>query len=502
MMHQQLRTGGPTGRSGRWRSLSCWAVVALGYGLLAASLTGCAAPGRTGTRSDTAAPTSRYPAIAAATEQIIAAALQDTFAYDWLQTLCDRVGHRLAGSPGMQAAVELSAHTMRQAGLDSVWLEPVTVPYWIRGHEAARCTAPRVFEMPVLAMGFSDGTGPDGIEAEVLAVRDFDELEARADEAPGKIVLFNPPWTGYGGTVRYRTAGASAAARHGAVACLIRSVTNRSLSTPHTGMMRYADDAPRIPGAALTVEDAARLFRLCRRGERVRVHLQLGAENRGEITCHNVIGDLKGREQPEQIVVIGGHLDSWDVGTCAHDDGAGCAVTFGAIQLLKQLDLRPRRTVRLVHFTGEEFGGHGGRAYHDAHAHELDDHVAAFESDSGCFPPRWFSISAPDSLVDTVVAQLTGLLGESLAPLGVDEIKPGWSGVDIRPVVDAGAIGIGHRMDNPDYFDYHHSPADTFDKIDLEIMRRNVAAVAALIYAIAESPASLRDGSVLDPGSE
>ncbi len=425
-----------------------------------------------------------------ASARIIAAAQQDTFAYNWLRELCDQVGHRLAASPGMQAAVAMSERTMRQAGFDEVWTEPVTTPHWVRGAEWARCTAPLEFDMPMLGIGLSDGTGPDGIEAEVMAVRNFEELTARADEAAGKIVLFNPPWEGYGKTVQYRSSGARRAAEHGAVACLIRSVGSTSLATPHTGMMRYADDIPHIPAAALTVEDAGRLHRLTQNGVTVRAHLYMEAENRGETTCHNVIGDLKGREFPEQIFVLGGHLDCWDTGTGAHDDGAGCAITLAAVHLLDQIGLRPRRTLRVVHFTSEEFGGYGGRAYLEAHRHELDNHIGALESDSGCFPPTGFSVAVADSLAETVLARVQALT-PALAELEANDIRRGGSGVDVGPIVREGVIGFGLRVHNPDYFAYHHAPSDTFDKIDLDTLRRNVAAVALLIYAIAESPEPL-----------
>jgi carboxypeptidase Q len=336
-------------------------------------------------------------------------------------------------------------------------------------------------------LGLSDGTGPDGIEAEILAVRDFEELEQRADRAAGKIVLFYPPWEGYGKTVQYRSRGASAAARHGAVACLIRSVTDTSLATPHTGMMHYDDDVTRIPAAAVTVEDAGRLYRLYQRGLAPRVHLYMEAQNRGETTDANVIGEVRGREFPEQIVLVGGHLDSWDVGTCAHDDGAGCVIALAAVRLLKIMDLIPRRSLRVVLFAGEEMGGYGGRAYREAHRDEADHYAAALESDSGAFPPAGFTVRA-DSLV---IERIAGYCAP-LAMIGADEVREGWSGVDIRPLTEEGVPGIGHRVHNEPYFSYHHSPADTFDKIDPEQLAKNVAAVAALLYAIADDEVSLR----------
>jgi carboxypeptidase Q len=425
---------------------------------------------------------------AATMQRIVAAALTDTYAYERLGELCDVVGPRLAGSPAMARAIAWAAATMERDGFDAVWTEPVVLSYWERGEERAEVTGPTAWTLTLSGLGNSVGTPPDGIEAKVLAVRDWDELEMRATEAAGCIVLFDPPWEGYGKTVQYRTRGASTAASHGAVACLIRSVTDCSLGAPHTGMMSYADSLPRIPAAAITVEDAGRLHRLCQRGLTPRVHLVMTEHRHDGVTSHNVIGEIRGREKPDEIVLLGGHLDSWDVGTGAHDDGAGCIITLAAARLLAHLDLRPRRTLRVVLFESEEFGGFGGEAYAKAHADELARHVAALESDSGAFPPRGFSVRA-DSLVIAYLQELAAPLAE----IGADQVETGWAGVDIGPSVEQGIPGIGHRTRSDDYFHYHHSPADTFDKIDPEALAQNVAAVAALIWAVAEDPVSLRD---------
>ena len=426
----------------------------------------------------------------AAMTDVLAADLADPWAYRTLAELCDTVGPRLVGSPAMQRAAAWAERTMVAAGCDSVWTEPVTVPHWTRGREWARCTAPVEFDLTMTGLGLSDGTPAEGVEAELLVVRDFDELEARAAEAAGRIVLFNPEWEGYGSTVQYRSRGASRAARHGAVAVLIRSVTPSSLATPHTGMMHYEDDAPRIPAAAVTVEDAGRLQRLADAGLQPRVHLMMEARNRGETVCHNVVGEIHGSRWPEQIVLLAGHLDSWDVGTGAHDDGAGCVQALAAARRLLADGARPERTVRVVFYTAEEIGGHGGRAYRDAHADELDRHVAAIESDSGAFAPAGFSVQG-DSLVVAAVAELA----VPLAGLGAAKVAAGWSGVDIRPICDEGVPGIGHRVDGSLYFDYHHSPADTFDKVDAADLARNVAALAGLARGLCAAETSLRERS-------
>jgi carboxypeptidase Q len=410
----------------------------------------------------------------------------DTFAWSTLSELCDLVGGRPAGSPAMAQAVAWAAVTLREAGFNSVWTEPVTVPVWQRGREWARCTSPTPFDLTMLGLGLSDGTGPDGIEAEVLVVRDFDELERRGSEAAGRIVLFNPPWEDYGHTVQYRSKGASAAARHGAVACLIRSVTSFGLATPHTGMMRYADDAPRIPAAALTVEDAGRLQRLADRGIRPRVHLYMEARNLGDGLCANVVADIRGSRWPEQIVLLGAHLDSWDVGTGAHDNGAGCAMVMAAARELMQNGQRPARTVRVVLYTAEEIGVYGGRAYREAHLGEIDRHVAALECDSGAFAPRGFSVNG-DSLAVVRVAAMAA----PLAAFGADAVTAGGSGADIGPLVELGVPGLGHRVEEGLYFHYHHSPADNLDKVDPSLLVKNVAAIAGLARALADDPTPL-----------
>jgi carboxypeptidase Q len=431
--------------------------------------------------------------IAPNVQGLIDAALDDPYAYDKLAELCDEVGHRLPASPGMKQAIAWSQLSMYQAGFDSVWTEPVTVAHWTRGQEWARCLAPVEFDLAMTGLGLSDGTGPEGVEAEVMTVTSFDDLDTRAAEAEGKIVLFNVPWEGYGSVARYRGDGASAAARHGAVAALVRSATNVSLGAPHTGMMKYADDAPRIPTAALSLEDTGRLARMCAKGLKPRVHLYMEAKNHGETTSYNVVGDIRGRELPEEIVLVAGHLDSWDVGTGAQDDGAGVVLALASARILLKQDLRPRRTVRVVHYTAEEYGAPGGKAYLEAHRSELDRHVLAIESDSGGYAPRGFSVDA-DSLVVVALAKAAAPLARVALDPAEWSVHKGGSGADIGAIVREGVVGVGHRVDHSHYFDVHHSRADTFEKVDPDHLARNVAAIAGLIYTVAESPA--RPGSL------
>jgi len=422
------------------------------------------------------------PTVDPVIEAIISQALADTFALDALRELCDEVGPRLAGSEGMRRAHAWGLRRLAEAGADTAWTEEVMAPRWERGVEWARLTHPYDTPLPMLGLGRSIGTDGVPLEAEVLAVSDWDELEARQDEVAGKIVLFDPPWVHYGANVQYRAHAASRAAEYGAVAALIRPA-GFGQNTPHTGVMRYADDQPRIPSASLSSEGAALIHRLSDQGVKPRVALSMEAENFDDGPCANVLGDLRGRELPEEIVLIGGHLDAWDTGGGAHDDGGGCVIMVAALKVLNDLDLRPRRTIRVVLFTSEEYGGQGGDAYAEIHADEIDHHVLALESDAGCFAPSGFSVKA-DSLTITELAPFAA----PLAGLGADNVYPGWAGVDIGPLVEQGVLGVGHRVHGEEYFRYHHAPSDVFEAVRPEDLAANVAAVAAFIYAVADYP--------------
>jgi carboxypeptidase Q len=434
-----------------------------------------------------APPTPLADPLRPAVAQILAAARADRTAYLRLAELTDGIGHRLSGSPALDRAIAWAVAALTADGHD-VRTEPVMVPRWERGVEHARVVAPVARELVMLGLGGSVGTPRGGLTAPVVVVRSWDELAARAAEVKGAIVLYDvamPAWTeehgsGYGDVVRFRGGGASAAARLGAVGVLMRSVTARSLRTPHTGAMRYADDAPRIPAAAITTEDADLIARLAATGP-VRVQLTMGARTLPDAPSANVIAELRGRERPDELVVIGAHLDSWDVGQGAHDDGAGVVHVMTALTTLRRLGLVPRRTIRVVLFTNEENGLRGGRAYAAAHAGER--HVAALETDSGGFAPRGFSIAAHgDARVRAAVAELAGLL----APVGAAELRDGDAGADVGPLVDTGVLGLGLWVDGRAYFDYHHSPADTLDKVDPTALADGVAAIAAIAYALAE----------------
>jgi carboxypeptidase Q len=336
----------------------------------------------------------------------------------------------------------------------------------------------------MLGLGGSVGTPADGVSAEVAVVHNFDELEAAGGRVRGRIVVFNVPFTTYGDTVRFRMSGASRASRYGAVAMLVRSIGPDGQRLPHTGMLEYADGAPRIPAAAIASEDADRIDRMVTRGERVVVRLKMEAHLGPEVESANVIGEIRGRERPDEIVVVGGHIDSWDVGDGASDDGGGCVVTWEALRIMRKLGLRPRRTVRVVLWTNEENGGRGGLAYRDAHRAELPGHVMMLESDSGVSRPLGFGFTGSDRARATVLEIATLLTG-----IGADRIFGAAGGADIAPSIQEARIpGMSLEVDASKYFDVHHTAADTIDKIDPLEMAKCAAAVAVMTYVIAEMP--------------
>jgi carboxypeptidase Q len=445
-----------------------------------------------------------------AVERLVGAIRTQNAAYAKLTRLCDDIGHRLSGSAALEHAVEWAATTMRADGLENVRTEPVTVRRWSRGSESARLVEPRPMDLVMLGLGNSVGTPPEGVTAEVLLARTPAELDALGDRVRGRIVLFDnamPPFdpkrgTGYGETVGFRLRGPRLAAERGAVAVLIRSVTAHSLSTPHTGVTLYGETKVRIPGAALTVEHAALLARLIEAGQRVVVHLKMAARDAGTALSANVLGEVRGREAPDEIVVIGAHLDSWDVGQGAHDDGAGVVMALEAAAAMRRLDLRPRRTVRVVLWTNEENGGAGAEQYAADHGAELDRHVAALESDMGGFHPRGFGLDLEDAAAErTAVATLRRWM-KPMAARFRDRtltVAPDMAGMDVGPLVERGVPGMLLLVDESKYFDYHHSPADTLDKVDPAALTEATAAMAAMAWLLAETPGRLTAAPVTAP---
>lgn len=420
--------------------------------------------------------------------RLIGEATSDGFAWRRLAMLTDTVGHRLSGSPQLDRAIEWAVDEMNRDGLENVHTEPVMVPKWVRGSESAEMVEPARHSIAMLGLGGSAATPPGGIEAQVLVVRSFEDLDARAAQARGRIVLFNVTFTNYGETVRFRTAGASRAARRGAVAMLIRSVGPDGLRLPHTGVLNYSPDAPNIPAASIASEDADRIQRLSERGPVV-VRLKMEAHFEPDVPSANVVGELRGRERPDEIVVVSGHLDSWDVGDGASDDGSGCIVSWEALRLMKKLGLRPRRTVRVVLWTNEENGGRGGIAYRDRHRSELAKHVLMLESDLGVFRPLGFGFTGSDSARQKVRTIATLLKG-----LGADSVLGTGDGADIAPSVQEGRIpAMSLESDSSKLFLIHHTAADTVDKIDPAEMAKGAAAIAVMAYVVAEMPERLGD---------
>jgi Zn-dependent M28 family amino/carboxypeptidase len=381
---------------------------------------------------------------------------------------------------------------MKEDGLD-VRIEKVMVPHWVRGAESGELVTPVARPLHVLGLGGTVGTPRTGVTGPVVVVHSWTELESKRDAVKGAIVLYDvamPKYTeekgsGYGETVQYRGAGASRAAKLGAHAVLMRSVTAHSLSTLHTGAMSYEDGTPKIPALAITVEDSALIARLAAEGP-VTVRLRADDQMLPDVESANVIGELRGRERPDEIVVIGGHIDSWDVGQGAHDDGAGAVTMMHALATIKKLGLSPRRTIRVVLFTNEENGLRGGRAYAKDHAEELAKTVLAVESDSGGFAPRGFSVQAkPEDVQARMKARVSDFVS-LLKPINATRVTVGHGGADIGPMAASGVPLIGLDTEGSTYFDYHHTDADTLDKVDPAALADDVAAVAALAYVIAD----------------
>jgi carboxypeptidase Q len=419
--------------------------------------------------------------------RLIGEALASPFAWERLAELGDTYGHRLSGSKGLEDAIQWAVAEMKKDGLENVRAEPVKVPHWVRGRESIQITSPGTHDLVMLGLGNSIGTAPEGMEAEVLVVRSWQELEAAGARAKGRIVLYNVPFTTYGETVQYRSNGPSRAASAGAVAALVRSVGPPGLRTPHTGSLRYADGVPQIPAAAITTEDADRLQRMVDRGTTVRLRLKMEARFLPDADSFNVVGEIRGREKPDEVVVIGGHLDSWDVGTGSTDDGGGCVVTWEALRLMKKLGLRPRRTVRVVLWTNEENGLRGGLAYRDRYRDQLANHVMMMESDSGVFRPTGFGFTGSDAgraRVKDIATLLRGIQADAIGSAG--------GGADIGPSVEAAAIPAMSLDVEGNYFLLHHTPADTIDKIDPKDMSLSSAAIAVMTYVIADMPERLK----------
>jgi carboxypeptidase Q len=420
--------------------------------------------------------------------KLIDAAMADTEGYSRLTYLCYRIGNRLSGSVGLEKAIAWSVEQMKAAGLENVRVIPAKVPHWVRGAESARMVEPLDKPLHMLGLGMSIGTPAGGITAEVVTVSDFNGLAKLGKEKiQGKIVVYNEEYRGYGPTRVYRATGASRAAAYGAVAVLVRSATPLAMEIPHTGEMNYDESQPKIPAAAISPEDALMLARLTADGVPVKVHLEMGAQILPDADSGDVVGEIPGRTHPEQVVVMGGHIDSWDVGQGAQDDGASIMACLQALALMKKSGLQPERTIRVAFWVNEENGGRGGEAYRGWIGDHISQQVAAIEMDGGAETPRGYGAS-----VDEASMGILKQIGSLLDRVGAGEITSGGGGSDIGPLMRDGVPGLSERTTGAHYFDWHHTEADTLDKVDPEDFRKNLASLAVMGYVLADMPDTLK----------
>jgi len=437
------------------------------------------------------------PAANGDANRIVDTILAGSRGYETLAYLTDNIGPRLSGSKGAELAVRWTSKQLRDWGLE-VRTEKVMVPHWVRGEERGRLVSHNDQKLVLTALGGSVATPPSGITADVVEVTSYDELaKLGREKLKGKIVFFYHPmdlklvasgraFEAYRLAVEFRGNGPSRAAEYGAAAVVIRSVASASLRTPHTGALRYDEKQPKIPGAALTTEDADLVHRLIAKGERVRMQLVLTPRSLPDVESSNVIAEIRGSEHPEQIVLIGGHLDSWDLGTGAIDDGSGVSMVMETLRTLKELGIQPKRTIRGVLFMNEENGLRGGHAYFDAASarEEVQKHVAVIETDAGAAPPVGFTSTLEGKELDAFKKRMT-VLGRIVPAMYFESSKH--TGADTSPLTDAGVPGFGFVPDPLHYFDFHHTPADTLDKVDPKALAQDTAAIAALAYELAQN---------------
>lgn len=428
------------------------------------------------------------PGVVADAEALRDAALEGSGAWDILESLTTEVGARIAGSEAEARARLWAEAKFRELGFDKVWVETFTMQGWLRVSATARVLSPFPHDMAVTSLGLSTSTPAGGIEAEVIHFATVEDLIAAEDgAADGKIVFISNRMertrngAGYGPAVRARSIGASEAVKKGAVALVIRSIGTDDHRNPHTGAMRYEEGVPRIAAAAISNPDADMLVHQFERGGPVRMHLTVINRDMGEVTSGNVIAEFTGSEAPDELVVIGGHLDSWDLGTGAIDDGAGIAITMAAGRMIGRAENRPRRTIRVIAFGAEEVGLYGGRAYLEAHQSELNLHVIGAESDFGSGRIYRFSPNVSEDALP-VMAEIAGVL----APLGIElGDNDGGAGPDLGPMQRAGMAAAGLSQDGTLYFDLHHTADDTLDKVSPEDLDQNVAAYVAFAFLAA-----------------
>jgi hypothetical protein len=424
-------------------------------------------------------------------KQIFDKALTEGRSYEMLEYLATRVGSRLSGSPGAAAAVEWSRHEMENFA-DSVFLQPVMVPHWVRGQkEIGRILNSRrmgTTAVNVCALGGSVGTGPAGLSGSVIEVKNFDELKQLGEKnVRGKIVFFNRPmdptkintFAAYGGAVDQRGSGPSEAAKYGAIGAIVRSMGSNLEDYPHTGGLRYAPNIPKIPAIAISTRHAELLSKLLKEEKDLQFYFETHCQNLPDAPSFNVIGEIKGSVHPDEIIVVSGHLDSWDLAQGAHDDGTGCVQAMEVLRLFKVMGYKPKRTIRAVMYMNEENGLRGGIEYARQAELNKEKHLAALESDRGGFTPRGFSMSA-DEATKAKIKSWKPLL----EPYGLTDFDQEGGGADIGPLAPQGVPLIGFLPDSQRYFDYHHTPEDTFDKVNKRELELGAASMAALVYLI------------------
>lgn len=426
-----------------------------------------------------------------AIKQIFDLALTQGKSYEMLYDLTTNVGARLSGSPGAAAGVEWSRQTMKQLGFDSVWLQPVMVPHWVRGEkEVGRIVSKRTgaISVNVCALGGSIGTGSSGISANVVEVKSFDELKTLGTKSvQGRIIFFNRPmdparintFEGYGGAVEQRANGASEAAKLGAIAVLVRSMGSNLEDYPHTGSLRYAPNVAKIPALAISTRHAELLSQYLKDEKDLTFYLQNHSETLPDAPSYNVIGELRGTEVPDEIIVVGGHLDSWDLGQGAHDDGAGCVQSIEVLRLLKEMGYKPKHTIRAVMFMNEENGLRGGLKYAEQAEAKKEKHIAAIESDRGGFVPRGFTVPTDGKAKERVRSWKP-----LLEPYGLTDFSQEGGGADIGPLGKQGVALLGFLPDSQRYFNYHHTTEDTIDKVDKRELELGAASMTAMVYLI------------------
>lgn len=429
----------------------------------------------------------------AAFRQIYTQSLTDGRAYDWLKHLTQGIGHRLSGSPSAEKAVFWTRSVLDTLGFDSVWLQPVIVPHWVRGTAEKVAILPgktvKSMNLHALALGGSVGTPPGGIQGQVVRVSSWEALDLLGEKGlKGKIAYFNRAmdqskintFEAYGGAVDQRVRGASKAARYGAIAVIVRSVGTTLDTFPHTGVLHYDTAFTAIPAIAISTRDAEMLNELLNRPEPVRVSINLHCESLPDAPSHNVIASLRGTEQPNDVILVGGHLDSWDVGQGAHDDGAGVVQSMEVLRLLHKMGYRPRHTIRCVLFMNEENGGRGGAKYAEESAKKGEFPLASIESDAGGFSPRSFGFDAEQSVFDAFFDQIK-LAAPLFKPYGI-VLEKGGGGADIGPLKGQKGLLGGLEPDSQRYFDLHHTGNDVFEQVNKRELQLGAAAMAALVY--------------------